>query len=228
MKRTFLAFTALLLGITACNQTGAEQSIASADTANAEMNTQEKQEKSLPEGTEVAYFASGCFWCVEAIFESVHGVEEAISGYAGGDEKNPTYEQVSRGQTNHTESVKVLYKPEVIDYKTLVKVFYGSHNPTTVNGQAPDFGKQYRSAIFYTSPEEMKIATAFKDSLDASGMYNEPIATEINALNTFWEAEAYHQDYEEKNPNNGYVRNVSVPRLNKFKAKYPKLLKEGH
>lgn len=175
-----------------------------------------------------AYFASGCFWCVEAIFESVKGVKEAVSGYAGGEEQNPTYRQVSSGSTGHTEAVMVYYDPEVVSYETLLKVYYGSHDPTTVNGQYPDFGTQYRSAIFYTNEEEKKLAEAFKADLDASGQYSEPIATEIVPHKKFWPAEDYHQDYEKNNPNQPYVRSVSIPRLKRFQAKFPELLKEGH
>ena len=176
-----------------------------------------------------AYFASGCFWCVEAIFESVNGVAEAVSGYAGGDEKNPTYRQVGNGSTGHTETVEVYYDPEVVSYETLVKVFYGSHNPTTVNGQHPDYGTQYRSAIFYQNDEEKKIAETFKANLEKSGEYSKPIATEISKLKKFYKAEEYHQDYERLNPNQPYVKAVSIPRLNRFKAKFPELLKkESH
>jgi peptide-methionine (S)-S-oxide reductase len=175
-----------------------------------------------------AYFASGCFWCVEAVFESVRGVEEAVSGYAGGNKQNPTYRQIGTGQTGHSETVEVYYDPKVVSYETLVKVFYGSHNPTTVNGQHPDYGSQYRSIIFYQNDEEKKIAESFKAKLAASGKYDQPIATEIVPLVKFWKAEDYHQDYERLNPDNGYVRNVSVPRLRKFQKKFPELLKEGH
>ncbi len=173
-----------------------------------------------------AYFASGCFWCVEAIFESVKGVEEAVSGYAGGDEANPTYQQVSAGATGHTEAVEVYYDPAVIDYETLLKVYYGSHDPTTVNGQAPDFGTQYRSMILYTNDKEREMAMQFKKDLAASGQYSEPIATEIEPLSKFWKAEEYHQDFERRNPNQSYIQNVSIPRLNRFKKKFPNLLKE--
>lgn len=173
-----------------------------------------------------AYFASGCFWCVEAIFESVDGVAEAVSGYAGGKEKNPTYQQVGSGQTGHTEAVEVYYDPEVVSFETLVKVFYGSHDPTTVNGQAPDYGTQYRSAIFYQNESEKKIALAYKTKLDKSKKYSDPIATEISKLTTFWKAEDYHQNYERLNPNQPYVRQVSIPRLNRFKKKFPELLKK--
>jgi peptide-methionine (S)-S-oxide reductase len=175
-----------------------------------------------------AYFASGCFWCVVAIFESVKGVEEAVSGYAGGTKENPTYQEVGGGLTNHTEAVEVYYDPEVVSYASLLKVYYGSHNPTTVNGQRPDFGKQYRSMILYTNEMEKTAAQNFKKALDAEGTYSEPIATEIEPLTKFWPAEEYHQDYEKRNPSNSYVQNVSVPRLNRFKAKFPTLLKKGH
>ena len=179
------------------------------------------------DGLSKAYFASGCFWCVEAIFESVRGVEEAISGYSGGKEKNPSYRQVSYGLTSHAEAVEVYYDPEIVDYQTLVTVYYGSHDPTTVNGQHPDYGRQYRSMIYYQNEEEKKIAEDFKSQLEKSGKYREPIATEIVAFEKFWKAEEYHQDYEKKNPNQPYVRNVSIPRLRKFQRKFPELLKEG-
>lgn len=171
-----------------------------------------------------AYFASGCFWCVEAIFESVKGVHEVESGYSGGEEKNPTYKQVSAGQTGHTESVKVYYDPEVVDYATLVKVFYGSHDPTTVNGQHPDYGRQYRSAIFYQTDAERKIVEDYIKKIGKE--YAKPIVTEVTAYKKFWIAEDYHQNFEKLNPNQSYVKAVSIPRLNRFKAKFPELLKE--
>ncbi len=172
-----------------------------------------------------AYFASGCFWCVEAVFESVQGVHEAVSGYSGGTESNPTYQQVGAGETSHAEAVEVHYNPEIVSYETLVKVYYGSHNPTTVDGQAPDFGRQYRSMILYNNEEEKKIAEDYKATLEASNEFGAPIVTEIVAFTKFWKAEDYHQNYERLNPNNSYVRGVSIPRLNRFKAKYPNLLK---
>lgn len=185
---------------------------------------EQKERKDL-EGLSVAYFASGCFWCVEAVYESVKGVEEAVSGYSGGPEMNPTYQQVGGGATGHAEAVKVYYDPTVVDFRTLVKVYYASQNPTTVNGQHPDYGTQYRSIIFYSNDEEKTIAEEEKKALGESGMYNEPIATEISMFTKFWEAEAYHQDYEKLNPGNPYVKAVSIPRLNRFKAKMPEVLK---
>jgi peptide-methionine (S)-S-oxide reductase len=175
-----------------------------------------------------AYFASGCFWCVEAIFESVDGVEEAISGYSGGKEVNPTYEDVGYGRTSHTEAVEVYYDPDIVSYSTLLEVYYGSHDPTTVNGQRPDFGTQYRSMILCNNEEELRLAKDFKKKLNASGEYSNPVATEIVRFAKFWKAEDYHQNYERLNPNNSYVRNVSIPRLNRFKKKFPLLLKKNH
>jgi peptide-methionine (S)-S-oxide reductase len=217
MKHLLLVSLSTLI-LTACNFDGSAQDKATSYV---------KPEKDLSANSR-AYFASGCFWCVEAVFESVEGVAEAVSGYAGGETKNPTYESIGTGRTGHAESVEVYYDSSIVRYETLVKVFYGSHDPTTVNGQAPDFGTQYRSIIFYQNEEEKRIATAFKDSLEQSGKYDKSLATEIVPLDIFYPAEDYHQDYEVRNPNNPYVRNVSIPRLNRFKRAYPELLKADH
>ncbi|MDA0714103.1 MAG: peptide-methionine (S)-S-oxide reductase MsrA [Bacteroidetes bacterium] len=217
MKHLLLISLSTLL-LSACNSNGiAQEKATSYVKPEVDLSTYSK-----------AYFASGCFWCVEAVFESVEGVSEAVSGYAGGETENPTYESIGTGRTGHAESVEVYYDPSVVSYQTLVKVFYGSHDPTTVNGQAPDFGTQYRSIIFYQNEEEGQIANAFKDSLEQTGKYDKPLATEIVPLDIFYPAEEYHQDYEVRNPNNPYVRNVSIPRLDRFKRAYPDLLKEGH
>jgi peptide-methionine (S)-S-oxide reductase len=177
------------------------------------------------ENTKIAYFASGCFWCVEAIFESINGVEEAVSGYAGGFTKNPTYRSIGTGATGHSETVAVYYNPKIVSFETLVTVFFGSHNPTTVNGQHPDYGSQYRSIAFYTNASE-KLAIENKISKLNKEVYNGKIATEVIKHTVFYEAEKYHQDYERRNPNQGYIRAVSIPRLNAFKKKFPKLLKK--
>lgn len=173
-----------------------------------------------------AYFASGCFWCVEAVYESVEGVAEAISGYAGGIAKDANYGDVSAGRTDHAEAVEVYYDPSVINYETLLKVFFGSHDPTTLNRQGPDRGRQYRSAIFYQNEEEATAARKYIEALKASDEFDGPITTELSPLDKFYAAEDYHQDYERKNPNQGYIRAVSIPRLKKFQAKYPELLKK--
>jgi peptide-methionine (S)-S-oxide reductase len=175
---------------------------------------------------ETAYFASGCFWCVEAIYESVRGVAEVVSGYAGGTEADPTYEQVSYARTGHAEAVEVYYDPEVISYFELVQVFFGSHDPTTLNRQGPDNGPQYRSIAFYKNEMELKTIRTYMDALEESGLYDAPIVTEITPFTKFYKAEEYHQDYEKNNPDNPYVQNVSIPRLNRFKANYSEFLKE--
>ncbi len=176
--------------------------------------------------TKVAYFASGCFWCVEAIFESVEGVEEAVSGYAGGHTKKPTYQSIGTGTTGHSESVAVYYNATKVSFETLVTVFFGSHDPTTINGQHPDYGTQYRSIAFYETDEEKIIIENTISKLNKE-VYNGKIATEVTKHSKFYEAESYHQDFERRNPNQGYVKAVSVPRLNKFKKKFPELLKKG-
>ncbi len=173
----------------------------------------------------VAYFASGCFWCVEAIFESVEGVSEAISGYAGGHTKNPTYQTIGTGRTGHAESVAVYYDPQIISFKTLVDVFFGSHDPTTKNGQHPDYGTQYRSIAFYNSLEEKEIIEGAINKLNRQ-VYKNKIVTEVKKIDIFYEAESYHQNYEKRNPYDRYVRNISIPRLKRFQKKFPELLKE--
>ncbi|HPJ52906.1 MAG TPA: peptide-methionine (S)-S-oxide reductase MsrA [Flavobacteriales bacterium] len=176
-------------------------------------------------GYSVAYLASGCFWCVEEIYESVRGVKEAVSGYSGGDEQDPTYQQVGSGSTGHAETVAVYYDPEQISYREVLMVFFCSHDPTTPNRQGPDHGTQYRSAIFYTNAEERATAEALIKELDADGRFGAPIVTEVSAFKHFWPAEDYHQDYVVNNPDNSYVQNVSLPRCERFKSACPEFLK---
>ena len=177
---------------------------------------------------EKAYFASGCFWCVEAIFESVKGVEEVISGYAGGSEENPTYQQVAAGRTSHAEAVEVYYDPEVITFKELVTIFFGSHDPTTLNRQGPDRGPQYRSIAFYNTPEEREIITNYIEQLERDAVYEDAIVTEVTSIDKFYVAEEYHQDFEKKNPNNSYIRNISIPRFERFKQKFSEYVENNH
>jgi len=153
-------------------------------------------------------------------------VTEAVSGYAGGIEENPTYEQVSSGRTTHAETVEVYYDPEVISFTELVQVFFGSHDPTTLNRQGPDRGPQYRSIAFYKNETERKIIEAYIQALTDNNVYNSPIVTEVKAFTLFYKAEEYHQDYERRNPDNPYIRNISVPRYNRFKKNFKEYLKE--
>jgi len=175
-----------------------------------------------------AYFASGCFWCVEAIFESVKGVDEVVSGYAGGSEKNPTYNQVAAGRTSHAEAVKVFYDPNKVSFLQLLDAYYGSHDPTALNYQGPDYGSQYRSIAFYQNETEKSLINEYIKALKASGVYKKPIVTEVLPFSIFYEAEEYHQDFERKNPNNRYILNVSIPRLKRFQRLFPELLKENN
>ncbi|WP_040278378.1 peptide-methionine (S)-S-oxide reductase MsrA [Psychroserpens damuponensis] len=181
----------------------------------------------LENGKAKAYFASGCFWCVEAVFESVKGVDESISGYAGGHTKNPTYESNSYGRIkDHAEAVEIIYDPNVVSFETLVDVYFASQNPTQVNGQGPDKGFQYRSIIFYQNDAQKQIIENKKAALAKE--LNATIAAEVYPFQKFWVGEDYHQNYERLHPNQSYIRNVSIPRLNKFKAKMPKVLKNKH
>jgi len=172
-----------------------------------------------------AYFASGCFWCVEAIYESLKGVKEVYSGYAGGRTKHPTYRQIGTGLTNHSEAVEIIYDENLVTFNTLVDVFFGSHDPTTLNRQGPDYGSQYRSIAFYSNEKEKEIIENYILDLKKNNVFKNRIVTEVKTLKIFYYAEEYHQDYEKKNPNNPYVKAVSIPRLIRFKNKYPYLLK---
>lgn len=178
----------------------------------------------LKNGKAKAYFSSGCFWCVEAVYESIKGVDEVVSGYSGGHTLNPTYESNNTGKTGHAESVEVIYDPKIVSFETLVDVYFGSQNPTQVNGQGSDRGSQYRSIIFYQNEEQKQIILkkkeAFAKELDSK------IAAEVYPFQKFWKAENYHQNYERLHPENSYIQNVSIPRLNKFRAKFPQLLKD--
>lgn len=171
-----------------------------------------------------AYFASGCFWCVEAIYESVKGVKESISGYSGGHTNNPTYEDSNTGTTGHAEAVEVIYNPNVVDFSTLVDVYFGSQNITQVNGQGPDRGSQYRSIIFYQNQAEKKIIDTKIDELNKKLEENK-VAAQVLPFQKFWVAEGYHQNYERLHSENPYIQNVSIPRLKRFQKKYPELLK---
>ncbi len=183
-------------------------------------------EAPIENGLARAYFASGCFWCVEAIYESVKGVKESISGYSGGHTQNPTYEASNTGRTGHAEAVEIIYDPKVVSFETLVDVYFASQNVTQVNGQGNDRGSQYRSIIFYQNDEQKQIILKKKEAL--AKKLDAKIAAKVYPFQKFWVAEDYHQDYEKKHPNHPYIQNVSIPRLNRFKAKMPEVLKESH
>ncbi|MDT8347617.1 MAG: peptide-methionine (S)-S-oxide reductase MsrA [Flavobacteriaceae bacterium] len=173
--------------------------------------------QTIPQTQKKAYFASGCFWCVEEIYESLDGVAESISGYSGGSTENPSYEASNTGETGHAEAVEIHFNPEVISFDTLVWVYFASQNIEQVNGQGPDIGSQYRSILFYQNTEEHRIIKKHIDSLTQLGY---KVAAEVKAFDKFWKAEDYHQNYVKNNPQNPYVQKVSIPRFKAFQQKY--------
>lgn len=194
-------------------------------------NGQNKPQKDLklglnpPKGKAVAAFAEGCFWCSEHIFEAVVGIDSAVSGYAGGNTINPTYNLVNTETTGHAETILVYYNPKVISYKELITVFFSSHDPTTKDQQGPDRGSSYRSILFYQNPVEKEIAMQEIRDISKSNQFEKAITTELQQLKAFYKAEDYHQDYIKNDISNPYVKNVSIPRFNKFKKIYKGKLK---
>ena len=174
---------------------------------------------------EKAIFAGGCFWCTEAVFERVKGVRDVVSGYSGGSQKNPTYKQVSYGKTDHAECVQILYDPSQVTYKDLVEIFFATHDPTTLNRQGPDIGKQYRSAVYYQNKEQKEITEAHIEQLTSNKVYSDPIVTEVKAFQIFYPAEDYHQDYYEKHPDHPYIVAIAKPKVEKFQKKFKDKLK---
>ena len=178
-------------------------------------------------GLSKAYFASGCFWCVEAVYESVIGVSEVYNGYAGGHTENPTYDSSNTGLTGHAESIEVLYDPNLVSFETLVAVYFGSQKITQVNGQGPDRGSQYRSIIFFQNDQQKQIIDTKIAELNAN-LGKKKVAAQVLPFQKFWMGEDYHQNFERLNPYHPYIQNVSVPRLKRFQAKFPELIKANH
>ena len=170
--------------------------------------------------TELATVAGGCFWCIEAPFKELQGVESVTSGYCGGHVENPSYEAVCREETGHAEAVQIEYDPDVLDYEDVLAVFFTVHDPTTVDRQGPDVGSQYRSAVFYHDEAQKEAVESFIAQLEEDGIYDDPIVTEISPLETFYEAEEYHQDYYEKNPGSGYCQVNITPKLSKLRERF--------
>lgn len=171
---------------------------------------------------QTATVAGGCFWCTEAVFQQIAGVESVTSGYAGGEVEAPSYEAVCSGDTGHAECVQVEYDPDVIDYEDVLTVFFATHNPTTKDRQGPDVGSQYRSAVFYHDEAQREAVEAFVDDLDSQ--YSDPIVTDITPLETFYAAEDYHQDYYERNSGQGYCTINIDPKLKKLNEQFRELL----
>ncbi len=174
---------------------------------------------------EIATLAGGCFWCLEAVFDELAGVEDVVSGYSGGHVPHPTYEAVCTGRTGHAEVVQITFNPDVISYRDLLRVFFSIHDPTTLNRQGADVGTQYRSAIFYHSPEQKAVAEAVIAELEAAGIWDKPIVTEVTPFQAFYPAEDYHQEYFRRNPHQGYCRVVIAPKVAKFRQQFMDRLK---
>jgi peptide-methionine (S)-S-oxide reductase len=176
---------------------------------------------------ETATFASGCFWCSEAVFQQLRGVKSVVSGYSGGLAENPTYEQVCSGTTGYAEAIQVTFDPATISYSDLLQVFWQTHDPTTLNRQGNDVGTQYRSAVFYHNDQQRKEAEEYKQQLDAAKTFSGPIVTEITSFTNFIPAEKYHQEYYQQNPNQGYCQYVIRPKVEKFRKQFAKLLDDA-
>ena len=176
--------------------------------------------------TELTTLAGGCFWCLEAVFTQLKGVKSVLSGYAGGNVPNPSYEQVCAGTTGHAEAVQITFDPQVISYRDLLQVFFTMHDPTTLNRQEADVGTQYRSAILYHSDEQLAAAKQVIEELTVSGVWDDPIVTELSPLDTFYPAEQYHQDYYERNTAQPYCQAVIVPKVAKLRKQYLDKLKK--
>jgi len=175
--------------------------------------------------TETATFGGGCFWCTEAIFRSLKGVETVESGYSGGKLKNPTYKEVCTGETGHAEVIQITFDPKLISFKELLEVFWKTHDPTTLNRQGADSGTQYRSVVFYHSPEQKVTAEKYKVELNKENVYNQQVVTEITPFDQFYKAENYHQNYFANNRSQGYCQFVIVPKIEKFRKIFKDKLK---
>ena len=179
------------------------------------------------ETTRNAVFAGGCFWCTEAVFEQLDGVSDVVSGYAGGTKESADYEKVSEGRTDHAEAIRITYDPSRVTYGTLLRVFFATHDPTTKDRQGPDWGRQYRSAVFYANDDEKRVAEAYIKQLDEAKVFDNAIVTTLEPLQAFYEAEKYHQDFVTRNPTHGYVRQWALPKIAKVREKFKDQVKEG-
>jgi len=175
--------------------------------------------------SELTTLGGGCFWCLEAIYDQLQGIEDVVSGYSGGQTANPSYEQICSGKTGHAEVVQVQFDPGVISFEDILKVFFTVHDPTQLNRQGADMGTQYRSAIFYHTPEQKATAEQVIAAITAAGLWADPIVTEVTAFETFYPAEGYHQEYFQRNPNQGYCQVVIAPKVAKFRKQYLDRLK---
>lgn len=225
MKFTYYFLFALLMSISfGCNS---KQNTPQENGNESDKKTL-KDKKTMKSNikTDTAIFAQGCFWCAEAVFQRLEGVISQKSGYTGGKTKNPTYKEVCTGLTGHAEAIEIIYDPTKITYEDLLKVFWETHDPTTLNRQGNDAGTQYRSAVYYMNEEQHKIAEAYKIQLNQSGVYKDPIVTEITKADVFYPAEDYHDDYFNQNGSQPYCQFVIRPKIDKFEHKFKDKLKK--
>lgn len=192
----------------------------------AQTNNQKNPQPPSGNEREITTLAGGCFWCLEAVFDELRGVEIVESGYSGGDTQNPSYEQVCVGATSHAEVIQITFDPKIIAFQTLLEVFFSAHNPTTLNQQGADEGTQYRSAIFYHSPEQKAIAESVIKKINNSKMWDSPVVTEVTPFEVFYRAEDYHQDYYNRNSRQSYCQMVISPKVAKVRKQFQSLLKK--
>jgi peptide-methionine (S)-S-oxide reductase len=214
MNKFFISILSLIFTLSGCSQTDSAKFVKK-DSGELDMNKK----------YETATFGAGCYWCVEAVFQSLKGVAKVESGFSGGTLKSPSYEEVCTGTTGHAEVARITFDPEVISYERLLDVFWHTHDPTTLNRQGADIGTQYRSVIFYYNDEQKRIAEESKKKTDASGLWDDPIVTEIVLFTEFFPAPDYHQDYYNNNSNKPYCSLVIAPKLSKLFKEYKDLLK---
>ena len=219
------ALLALLTSLGCGNFASSQGGASSKNRSNSPIR--EASDKSMDGKTDLklATFGNGCFWCTEAIFQRLNGVEKVMPGYSGGHVENPTYEQVCTGTTGHAESIQITYDPAKISYDALLEVFWKTHDPTTKNRQGNDIGPQYRSVVFYHDPGQKKLAESYKARLETEKIWDRPIVTEIEPFSKFWPAEDYHRNYYSNNPSKGYCALVITPKIEKFKKIFKERLK---
>jgi peptide-methionine (S)-S-oxide reductase len=217
----------VLLSLGCGDATSSSGEASSKKAQHSKGNGKEIAKRSMDEKHEVrlATFGSGCFWCTEAMFERLEGVEKVVSGYSGGHVNNPTYEQVCAGATGHAESIEITYRPDKVTYSKLLEVFWRTHDPTTKNRQGNDVGTQYRSVVFYHDEEQRKLAETYRNKLESEHIWDRPIVTEIVPFVRFWPAEEYHQNYYDNNPTKGYCSLVITPKIEKFRKIFKDQLK---
>jgi methionine-S-sulfoxide reductase len=225
LRTTLMGIVTMVLGFGgwACSPTGGSSNAAAGtkppepagDTHVTEPNAEPRQ----------AVFAGGCFWCTEGVFEQIQGVSEVVSGYAGGQAENATYRKVASGRTDHAECVRVTYDPAKVTYGKLLQVFFATHDPTQLNRQGPDTGRQYRSAVFYADDEQKQVAEQYIQQLKQTNIYHDPIVTTLEPLNGFHVAEDNHQDFVENNPQQGYVQTYALPKIKKVRKMFPETVR---